>query len=116
MLEKILEAIEEHAIEFEAFGVSDDYISVGWVKDIIHKHMNDGWIPCEERLPENGDTGISITDSLGKVWNDMCYGYAEEDEKPCFHKWDEEMWRCFKPNVIAWHLPLEPYRPKGAEE
>lgn len=23
------------------------------VKDIIRKHMNDGWIPVEERLPEN---------------------------------------------------------------
>ena len=23
------------------------------VEDIIHKHMNDGWIPVEEQLPEN---------------------------------------------------------------
>ena len=50
-LEKILEEIDAHAIEFEIFGTSDDYISVGWVKDIIRKHMNDGWIPVEdERL------------------------------------------------------------------
>lgn len=34
-LEKILEEIDAHAIEFEIFGTSDDYISVGWVKDII---------------------------------------------------------------------------------
>ena len=38
-LEKILEEIDAHAIEFEIFGTSDDYISVGWVKDIIRKHM-----------------------------------------------------------------------------
>ena len=40
-LEKILEEIDAHAIEFEIFGTSDDYISIGWVKDIIRKHMND---------------------------------------------------------------------------
>ena len=40
-LEKILEEIDAHAIEFETFGVSDDYISVGWVKEIIRKHMNE---------------------------------------------------------------------------
>ena len=51
-LEKILEEIDAHSIEFEMFGVSDDYISVGWVKEIIRKHMNDGWIPVEERMPE----------------------------------------------------------------
>ena len=50
--EKILEEIDNHAVEFELFGTSDDYISVGWVKDIIRKHMNDGWIPVEKRLPE----------------------------------------------------------------
>lgn len=38
-LEKILEEIDAHAIESEIFGTSDDYISVGWAKDIICKHM-----------------------------------------------------------------------------
>lgn len=75
VLEKILEEIEDHAIEFESFGMCDDYVSVGWAKDIIRSHMgdvpkcrecsrrkfymqgyedgkkNDGWIPVEERLP-----------------------------------------------------------------
>ena len=39
-LEKIFEEIDAHAIEFEAFGASDDYISVGWVKDIIRRHLS----------------------------------------------------------------------------
>lgn len=38
-LEKILEEIQDHAIEFEVFGTSDDYISVGWVNDIIRRNM-----------------------------------------------------------------------------
>ena len=72
VLEKILEEIEDHAIEFESFGMCDDYVSVGWAKDIIRSHMgdvpkcrecsrrkfymqgyedgkkNDGWIPVSE--------------------------------------------------------------------
>lgn len=40
VLEKILEEIENHAIEFESFGMCDDYVSVGWVKEIIRSHIN----------------------------------------------------------------------------
>ncbi len=63
VFEKILEEIDNHVIEFESFGMCDDYISVGWVKEIIRSHMNHsgddtemgGWIPVEERLPnKNG--------------------------------------------------------------
>ena len=69
-LEKILEEIDAHAIEFEIFGTSDDYISVGWVKDIIRKHINDGWISVEERLPtqeecEDNWFWIAYGDSFG---------------------------------------------------
>ena len=41
VLEKILEEIEDHAIEFESFGMCDDYVSVGWVKEIIRSHMGE---------------------------------------------------------------------------
>lgn len=40
VLEKILEEIKDHAIEFEYFGLCDEYVSVGWVKEIIRSHMN----------------------------------------------------------------------------
>lgn len=60
VLEKILEEIKDHTIEFEYFGMCDEHVSVGWVKEIIRLHMNhngndtemDGWIPVSERLPE----------------------------------------------------------------
>lgn len=56
VLEKILEEIENHAIEFEAFVMCDGYVSVGWIKEIIRSYMdeieNDGWIPVEEELPK----------------------------------------------------------------
>jgi len=35
VLEKILEEIEDHAIEFESFGMCDDYVSVGWASVLI---------------------------------------------------------------------------------
>lgn len=77
ILEKILEEIEKHAIEFESFGMCDDYVSVGWVKEIIRSKMDkipkcgecsrrkwyqkgyedgrkdNGWIPVETKLPED---------------------------------------------------------------
>lgn len=77
-------------------------------KNIIRKHMNDGWIPVEERLPEEGGTYI-ITAKDG------------EREIISFAKWQNRYkhfdmtgkrayWR-----VIAWrHLP-EPYRPERRE-
>lgn len=77
ILEKILEEIEKHAIEFESFGMCDDYVSVGWVKEIIRSKMDkipkcgecsrrkwyqkgyedgrkdNGWIPVETKLQED---------------------------------------------------------------
>lgn len=75
VLEKILEEIEDHAIEFESFGMCDDYVSVGWIKEIIRSHMddvadnNDGWIPVEEKLPE-GKGWYQCTCSNKEIWND----------------------------------------------
>ena len=97
-------------------------------EEIIRKHMsgkdtdvptNDGWIPVEERLPEgDGNDGeLIVTDKDGRVWSGIYYGITEEtDEEPCFHKWDEEMWYCYKPDVIAWCPLPEPYRPERSTE
>lgn len=102
-------------------------------ENIIRKHLssenaaeikrssrdNDGWIPVEDRLPEeNGDDGeFIVTDKDGRIWSGIYYGITEEtDEYPCFHKWDEEMWHCYKPDVIAWRPLPEPYRPESKTE
>lgn len=66
-LEKILQEIDFCTIEFEAFGVCDDYISAGWVKDIIKKHLS-----CENhtettRQSRDNDGMISIDDD--RLWN-----------------------------------------------
>ena len=55
-LEKILEDINRRINEY----VDHDYVrgsgdvvkGLSIAKSIVRKHMNDGWIPVEERLPE----------------------------------------------------------------
>lgn len=48
MLEKILEEIIE---QLKAEGCIIDNDAGNRAEEIIRKHMNDGWIPVEERLP-----------------------------------------------------------------
>ena len=102
-LEKILEEIDAHSIEFEMFGVSDDYISVGWVKEIIRKHMNDGWIPVGERLPEEKRANYEVT------FTNEC-GYEEHG----FARWYDGEFHI-PAVVIAWRNHLEPYRPERSD-
>ena len=75
VLEKILEEIDDHAIEFESFGMCDDYVSIGWIKEIIRSHMDevdDDWIPCSERLPE--ESGHYLVQLSRKKVLDACCG------------------------------------------
>ena len=128
-LEKILEEIKEssimvatskeHYIHPQDGRFVEEVVLLECVEEIIRKHMNDGWIPVEDRLPEeNGDDGeFIVTDKDGRIWSGIYYGITEEtDEYPCFHKWDEEMWHCYKPDVIAWRPLPEPYRPESKTE
>ena len=104
-LEKILEEIDNHAVEFELFGTSDDYISVGWAKEIIRKHMNDGWIPVEERLPEDDGFYIATMDGGIVGQEEPFVGLAEL--KNGLWVDDDIDYRC----IIAWQSLPEPYSP-----
>lgn len=115
VLEKILEEIENHAIEFESFGMCDDYVSVGWIKEIIRSHMleNDDWIPVEERLPEDCEE-IVLVQVSGKmaenIWFDNAFELATyvNGEGWILENYPE----CENPKVIAWQPLPEPYKPK----
>lgn len=92
------------------------------IEKIIRKHMNDGWIPVEERLPEDNievlityadmedekETGIAIT----------TYGYATLGGKKLYFKEWRSPFLYFKGNykVIAWRPLPEPYRPERSNE
>lgn len=118
ILEKILEEIEEVEKEYVtghkvlyalgATGMATE------ISHIIRSHIdeveNGGWIPVEERLPEEGTGQLIVTDKGGNVYMNITYGYAEDDDKePTFHRWDEEWWYCYKYRVVAWRLKPEPY-------
>lgn len=103
VLEKILEEIEDHAIEFESFGMCDDYVSIRWIKEIIRSHMDDipncgdcsrrkqyqigyedgkkdkDWISVEDRLPEDDDMRFY-----------MCIVENHEEDLPMFCQYDSE--------------------------
>lgn len=115
VLEKILEEIENHAIEFESFGMCDDYVSVGWVKEIIRKHMddatdtNDGWILVEDGLPE---VPKELEDAHCPEFNATIKG--AEKATTLKYSWDgawfDDNGNVY--NVIAWRPLPEPYKPK----
>ena len=121
VLEEILEEIEEYEkkkCSGESLSAFESGINRGCLEteSIIRSHMNEaengGWIPVEERLPEEGERCI-ITDKFGYVHDGIIYDYAyDKDENPSFHRWDDEYWQCFRPDVIAWQPLPKPYRPE----
>lgn len=121
VLEKILEEIKDHTIEFESFGMCDDYVSVGWIKEIIRSHMddvpdnNDGWIPVSEKLPEESDYYMAcicndeVCDyDFRKTW------FAHADD----YDMDKSEWRELYDfeRVTAWQPLPEPYKEDKQDE
>ena len=103
-LEKILEEIERVGnIQFASY--TKPLIAVEDVIKIIRKHINDGWIPVEERLPE---------ESLNSV-----IGWDEYRERCCFVQYYNGKWMLRADrepiNIIAWRPLPEPYRPERSE-
>lgn len=108
-LENILEEIDAHAIEFEAFGVSDEYISINWVKAIIRRHMNDGWIPVDDRdhMPKAGE---HVLVSIGTGFNPEKAFLSEDGRWMMLHAPDG--YNDITDEVEAW-MPLpDSYRPE----
>lgn len=120
VLEKILEEIENIEKEYVyghhalyALGAAGVAFKIS---NIIRSYMNEaengGWIPVSERLPEEGEKCV-ITDKCGYVHDGIIYDYAySKDKNPSFHRWDDEYWQCFRPDVIAWQPLPDPYKPE----
>ena len=121
-LEKILEEIKAHrnfASECGNFNVASAF---ELCVEIIRKHMNDGWISVEERLPEKNEYFVEtsgdkdfpngyykrleiayMTDTIEYV-----HGYYDG------YKWMDKWYGIIK-NVVAWKIH-DPYRPERSEE
>ena len=103
-LEKILEEIEIKI----AGSMGKKREGLLGARDIIRKHMNDGWISVEERLPiPNKEIWVTVKRN-GNVFTSTD-GMTEKG-----HFWNYE-----KENILAWkekELIPEPYRPERSEK
>ena len=95
------------------------------VTEIIRKHMNDGWIPVEERMPEEyGEYLVTIVPSAGYLWAKRIIANFSDlmgiVKKPIFYTGEVGKidFEDITDMVIAWRPLPEPYRltQKGARE
>ena len=70
-------------------------------RKIICKHMNDGWIPVEERLPDNNEN-VLVTTDMGLITSGyIAHGTWITDQEPDY--------------PIAWRPLPDPYCPERSE-
>ena len=123
-LEKILEEIDNRVHFYD--NADEPMMYVETIKKIIRKHMNDGWIPVDDRLPEPGrivlitqayswenfEEGASVTigrlspEKNNKMWEFQYY-------RPDFRSgtiMDNDIICPGNEYVIAWRPLPEPYR------
>ena len=127
-LEKILEEID---LEKKRISLSRDcsneyavteISSLEKIEKIIRKHMNNGWISVEDRLPEDDvDVLVTYADIDDEEYADITittYGNAYlGGNKLDFKEW-RSPFEYFKSNykVMAWQYLPEPYRPERSGE
>ena len=114
-LEKILEEIGELRGQAGSECTSEDhYIKKAWehcldrVEYIIRKHMNDGWISVEERLPE--EAGTYIINALTGERSIVTFAKWQNRYKRFDMTGARAYWR-----VNAWRPLPELYRPEQPE-
>lgn len=113
MLEKILEEIAKKVFcvetrEYE----SDTVVLFDDVEEILREHMNEGWIPVEERLPTKEE--CEKDNNVFIVQSDTGERFSCEYD-PLSNGYDNPLWCCNIP-VIAWQTLPEPYRPDRKEK
>lgn len=88
------------------------------VVDIIRKYMNDGWIPVEERLPEDEIPVPKLVTALvpdRKARWDNSETFSMIVDTDIYDPDYTGKWEYYKKNVIAWRPLPEPYRPEGSD-
>ncbi len=119
-LEKILEEIEQRKASAEKLIVKPPHDKLDQVandtaeafveaykecQDIIRKHMNDGWIPVEEKVPE--EAGTYIINALTGERNIVTFAKWQNRYKRFDMTGARTYWK-----IIAWCPLPEPYRPE----
>ena len=79
------------------------------IEEIIRKHMNDGWIPVEERLPE--EAGTYIINALTGERNIVTFAKWQNRYKRFDMTGARTYWK-----IIAWCPLPEPYKPERSND
>ena len=133
-LEKILEEIDNLYVDETDFGIECNMENRSNIacdncyecikeacKNIIRKHMNDGWIPVEERLPEKNEYFVETSSDkdfpngyykrleIAYMTDTIEYVHGYHDG----YKWMDKYHDTIK-NVVAWRIH-EPYRPERSD-
>ena len=125
-LEKILEEIKEssiivatskeHYIHPQDGRFVEEVVLLDCVEDIIRKHMNDGWIPVEERLPEEKKSVLVQWEKYDRHLNvTLTYldvMWLDDTEEQVF----ETINGVPNGKVIAWRPLPESYRQERSEK
>lgn len=125
-LEKVLEEIDNRVHFYDNADESMMYVET--VKKIIRKHMDDGWIPSGERVPEDGTDVLVVLKptyesdyieySIARYlrfendeahWCDNHYGYLEWEKYSDGH--GGSSWY----RVVAWQK-LDSYHPERRDK
>ena len=129
-LEKILEEIDKATDEYGMVDYINDepVISKNQAKDIIRKHMNDGWIPVDKYgLPKDeGVYDLTIIDGLKKYvsvrWQFLSGTHLSGTQHYVdgVHYWADNyrgdpINEFLSERVIAWRKKPEPYRPERSD-
>ena len=120
-LEKILEEIDNLYVDETDFGIECNMENRSDIacdncyecikeacKNIIRKHMNNGWIPCSERLPEDEQEHVLACRRDGSIDTARYSPYSD--------RWYVGSMCSVSLDVIAWRPLPEPYRPERSEE
>ena len=112
-LGKILKEIEQY--RRRAVENGDFNVAAAHEKDmnIIRKHMNDGWIPVEERLPEEPKENPEFEGKKIELYLVTVKGTKYPFRAMWNGKFFTDGWS--KCNVIAWRPLPEPYRLERSE-
>ena len=106
-LEKILEEIKAHrnfASECGNFNVASAF---ELCVEIIRKHMNDGWVSVEERVPKEEGYKVLVCSKKGNIDTGIYSPYTKQ--------WFIGNISALGKDIIAWRPLPEPYHPERSD-